>query len=278
MASLRDERGATPIDYIVAGGGVLANAPHPGLALLTILDALQPTAEDTDHMVEVHLDVLGLLSACGALAFTNPDAALTLFDRDLMQNAPLATCAIALGGRPGEVAAEAEIRELGGKARQITVRHGEIGRLPLQPGRKAQLILRPAGGVRFGRNASGAEVASDVAAISGSALGVVIDARGRPLRLPNDPLTRQQRLWDWLVALGVERGPLPYAAAEPLPEMPAPAALGGNGAITFVEPAAPAAPAAPPHAEAEAAPIENDLAKLRQTFEEPKKKGIFRRK
>ena len=27
--------------------------------------------------------------------------------------------------------------------------------------------------------------------------------RGRPLRLPDDPLTRQQRLWDWMVALGV---------------------------------------------------------------------------
>src|SRR5207253_1332085 len=92
---------------------------------------------------------------------------------------------------------------------------GSIGRLALPVGQKGQLTLRPAGGVRIGRNAAGSEVTSDIAAISGSALGVIIDARGRPLRLPDDPLARQQLLWDWLVSLGVESGPLPYAAAEP---------------------------------------------------------------
>jgi hypothetical protein len=279
LAALRDERGSAPYDYVVAGGGVLANAPHPGLALLTILDALQATAGDTDHMVEIHLDTLGLLGACGALAFSNPDAALTLFDRDLLQNVPLATCAVALGGgRLGETAVEAELREVGGKTQSIAVAHGQIGRLPLAPGRKAQLILRPAGGVRVGRNAAGAEVASDVAAISGSALGVVIDARGRPLRLPDEPLERQQGLWDWLVALGVESGALPYAAAEPLPEVPALGTAGSNGSISFVELPPPPQAAPQPAESALAEPIDRDLAKLRQTFEEPKKGGIFRRK
>lgn len=279
LAALRDERGAAPYDYVVAGGGVLAGAPHPGLALLTILDALQPTADDIDHMVEVHLDTLGLLASCGALAFSSPDAALTLFDRDLLQNAPLATCAIALGsGRPGERAVEAELREVGGKSSSVTVEHGQIGRLPLAPGRKAQLILRPVGGVRFGRNAPGAEVESEVAAISGSALGVVIDARGRPLQLPDAPLARQQLLWDWLTALGVEHGPLPYEAAEPLSAVEAPSAA-GNGSITFAEPAPPPPPGAPRASEgAPADGIDRDLAKLRQTFEEPPKKGLFGRR
>jgi hypothetical protein len=139
-------------------------------------------------------------------------------------------------------------------------------------------MLRPTSGFRFGRNAAGAEVASDVAAVSGSALGVVIDARGRPLRLPDEPLERQQRLWDWLTALGVESGPLPYEAAQPLPEMPESESHGGNGSVSFAEPPPPP-PAPRPSTPGPAEPaIDNDLAKLRQTFEQPPKKGFFRRK
>jgi MutL protein len=277
IAELRDEQPDVAYDYVLAGGGVLANAPHPGLAALTILDALQPRDDESVLAVELHLDTLGLMSSCGALAFSNPEAALTLFERDLLRNTPLATCVVALGGgRPGEAAVEAELKEVGGNVRRITVEHGQIGRLPLGPNRKAQLTLRPVSNVRIGRNAPGAEVASDVAAISGSALGIIVDARGRPLRLPTEPQERQQVLWDWLVALGVESGPLPYAAA-PSPEAfePAPES---NGNVTAIETPVVPAPAPPPRPADESAVLANDLARLRQTVEEPKKGGFFRRK
>jgi hypothetical protein len=277
IAALRDERPDVAYDYVVAGGGVLANAPHPGLAALTILDALQPRDDESVLAVELHLDTLGLIASCGALAFSNPDAALTLFERDLLNNTPLATCVVALGGgRLGEPAVEAELREAGGNVQRISVAHGQIGRLPLTPGRKAQLTLRPAGGVRIGRNAPGSEVASDVAAIGGSALGVIIDARGRPLRLPSEAPARRQLLWDWMVALGAASGPLPYAADAPEPE-PAPAPE-TNGNITYAEPAAVAAPPPPARPANEPVALAGDLDKLRQTVEEPKKGGFFRRK
>lgn len=277
LAALWDERSGAPYDLLIAGGGVLAHAPHPGLAALTILDALQPRGDEAGRAIEMHVDALSLLQACGALAFAAPDSALTLFERDLLNNTPLATCIVVLGGgRPGEPAVEVELRVVGGGSRQITVRHGQIARLPLTVGRKAQITLRPAGGAWIGRSAPGAPVASEEADVNGSALGVIIDARGRPLRLPDDPLTRQQCLWDWLVALGVESGPLPYGAAAPL----ATPALPSNGAVVFVE-----TPTSPPHDAAPAAQSEDEtpqihdsLARLRQTVEEPKKRGFFRRK
>jgi hypothetical protein len=277
ISALRDERADIAYDYVMAGGGVLANASHPGLAALTILDALQPRDDESVLAVELHLDTLSLMSACGALAYSNPEAALTLFERDLLHNTPLATCVIALGGgRTGDTAVEAELREVGGSVQRITVAHGQIGRLPLGPNRKAQLTLRPAGNVRIGRNAPGAEVASDVAAISGSALGVIIAARGRPLRLPAVGPARQQALWDWLVALGAESGPLPYAADTSV-EIPEPAPE-TNGNISFAETPVLSAPPPPPQMGDEPVGLENDLAKLRQTVEEPKKGGFFRRK
>jgi len=271
LTALWDERPGAPYDLVVACGGVLAHAPHPGLAALTILDALQPASEETMLAVDLHLDVLGLMGAAGALAFAMPDSALTLFEQDLLRNTPLASCVVALGGgRLGEPAIAATLSRVGGGSQQISVQHGQIGRLALPIGQKGQLTLRPASGVRIGHNAPGAEVSTDVAAISGSALGVIIDARGRPLRLPDDARARQQQLWDWLVALGVESGPLPYSV-EWQPELvspPLPAPTNGN--ISFVESVPPAAESSPA--------LDNDLARLRQTVEEPKARGLFRRK
>jgi hypothetical protein len=272
LTALWDERPGAPYDLVVAGGGVLAHAPHPGLAALTILDALQPASEETMLAVDLHLDVLGLMGAAGALAFAMPDSALTLFEQDLLRNTPLASCVVALGGgRLGELAIAATLSRVGGGSQQINVQHGQIGRLALPIGQKGQLTLRPANGVRIGHNAPGAEVSTDVAAISGSALGVIIDARGRPLRLPDDTYARQQLLWEWLVALGVESGPLPYIL-DPQPEhVPLPMPAPTNGNISFVESVPPPAPESPPA-------LDNDLARLRQTVEEPKTRGLFRRK
>jgi MutL protein len=281
LAALRDERPNAPYDYVLAGGGVLANALHPGLAALTLLDALQPRADDTVRLVELHLDTLGLIPACGALAFSNAEAALALFERDLLRNVPLATCVVALGGgRPGEMAVEAELKEVGGATRRIAVQHGQIGRLALPHGRGGTLMVQPADGVRIGSNPAGKQALSNPGEIRGSALGVIIDARGRPLRLPDDPLARQQQLWDWLVAMGVESGPLPYAVADPLP-LTAEPTKSTNGSITFVEPVASEVFLAPPPPATTAdmpQAIDRDLAKLRQTVEEPKKGGFLRRK
>lgn len=213
LMALYDEMPAPTYDLVMAGGGVLAHAPHPGLSALTLLDALQPTAQDSTMAIDIHLDVLGLLPACGALALLDTDAAVTVFDRDLLRNMPLATCVVPLGdGRSGEVAAEAELVSREGTQR-VTVRHGQIGRLPLSHGVRGTLTLRPASGVRIGRNDPGAEVRSDEAAISGSALGVIIDARGRPLRLADNAQQRQAQIGEWLIALGIEQEQSPYLGA-----------------------------------------------------------------
>jgi hypothetical protein len=273
LDALWDERPGATYDLVIASGGVLAHAPHPGLALLTILDALQPAAEASVLAIELHLDTLGLMAACGALAFADPDAALTLFERDLLRNTPLATCVVALGEeRAGEPALEAELSVTGGGTQRLSLAHGQIGRLALPPGRTGTLRLRPTAGVRVGRNAAGAEVNSEQAAIKGSALGVVVDARGRPLALPSSQPSRQQLVWNWLTALGVEREPLPYPLVEHQPELE-----GGRVSrprISLPRISEPRISEPPP---SPSRTIEGDLAKLRQTVEEPKRRGLFQR-
>lgn len=306
-AALSDEAPVGDYDWLLAGGGILAHAPQLGLALLTLLDALEPTGEHDHPIVDVYLDTLGLLVAAGGLAGLDADAAVTLVDRDLLRNVPLASVVTLLGeGRLGEPAAEVELSVVGGPTRQVSVRHGEIVRLELPQGRSGQLRVRPAGGVRVGLAAPGEVVESDGGDVAGSALGVVIDARGRPLRLPDDGRERRALLWRWLVALGVEREPSPYADAisEPIPasEPSAPAAAPAAPPAVASEPAG--EPARPPVVGAnelqtgeqagrrisldelraqESAPppqpgIDSDLDALRQTVEAPKRRGLFGRK
>lgn len=281
MAALAAGQAAINYDCIIAGGGVLAHTASPGLALLTLLDALQPTAAENTMALDIFLDALSLLPASGALAQSSAQAAVTLIERDLLNNYPLATCIIALGnGKVGQVALEAELIRTTPRGtasphpreERIEVRHGEIVRLPLDQGSKGQLILRPKGGVRIGRNGPGVEVSADAAAINGSALGIVIDARGRPLGLPEDEKKRQELLRKWLTALSGEQSgqAIPAPTAVPLaPRKPPDAsassatagALGGNQmpsaapvpeptrvpALPPLQPAvAPAAPAVPP--------------------------------
>lgn len=289
LDALLDERPEAAYDMVVASGGMFAHTPHPGLAVLALLDALQPTGEESLFAIDLHLDSLGLVGACGALAFSDADAALTLFEHDLLNNTPLATCVVALGhGRLGNPALEAELQIVGGGKETVSVAHGQIGRLPLAPGRRGTLTIKPGGGVRIGNNAPGQTVSTDVAAVSGSALGVIVDARGRPLQLPSNPSAHRALLWEWLVALGAEHDPSPYPADAP-PTEPA------HEPVPAPQPAPPAPEPGPPPPAAEAAPqpgginlppaepeppsIESDLAKLRQTVaEEPEKKGFFRRK
>ena len=70
--------------------------------------------------------------------------------------------------------------------------------LPLPLGQTARLALSPRHGadVGFGAGRSGSVM------ISGGSMGVVFDARGRPLELPSDPGQRRELLGRWLSALG----------------------------------------------------------------------------
>jgi hypothetical protein len=225
MLCLRDERPNLTYDLIIAGGGVLTHVAHPSEALLMLLDVLQPDSTNTLLLTDVYIDWDGLLPICAATIWQHQDATFCLLEQDALRNGPLASCIVPGGsGKPGELAVEAELTPVGGTPITIQVLHGEVRRLPLPVGRRGTLRLRPARGVRIGANEPGAEVQSDIAAIHGSTLGVVIDARGRPLPLAADDNTRRSQIWAWLAQLGAVGTSNPYQAApvsSTLTEIPA---------------------------------------------------------
>jgi hypothetical protein len=86
-----------------------------------------------------------------------------------------------------------------GKSEDLEVKQGGLEVLPLPIGATGTLELRPAGRTDAGL---GPGRSYRVEAVKGSALGVVIDARGRPLRLDIDGVRRRELLNKWQWTLG----------------------------------------------------------------------------
>lgn len=268
--ALRDERPRAPYDLVIAGGA-LAHAPRPGLAALALLDALQPTSNDSALAINFYLDQFSLLAASGALAHLNTDAAACLLEMDALNNTPLATVIVPRGDLAiGKKLAEVELKPTTGAPITRSVNAGELVRLPLARGKRATLRIRPVGGVAIGQNPAGAEVLSDEAAIAGSALGVIIDARPRPLATPDDVAQRRTVLLQWLEALDA----LPPATAFTPPTEANRAIMNGNG--THAEGVAEAQADEP----VEVATAGNAVAALREglVMQPEPKRGLFRRK
>ena len=80
------------------------------------------------------------------------------------------------------------------------VPYGSLAVVPLLPGERAALTLRPEQGLDIGAGAG--KAATPQFEIEGGAVGIVVDARGRPLELPTDVDRRQARLLDWFQSTG----------------------------------------------------------------------------
>lgn len=179
-------------DLLILRGGAFAGAPRPGQALLMALDALQPVG-----LFAVALDKYGVLPALGLLAGYEPLATVQVLEGGSLVD--LGWVVAADGPmEPGQPAVRV-IVEAEKKGRlEIDVLSGEIEVLPLTPGEGAELTLRPSRGVDvgFGRG-RGKKVT-----VHGGSVGLVVDARGRPLTLPEDDEERCRRLRQWQWAMG----------------------------------------------------------------------------
>jgi len=176
------------VEVVIASGGVLAHAPHPGQALLMLLDGLE-----LGGLFRCYLDANYLLPQLGALGGAFPEAMEPILFADCL--CPLATCIAPFGHRawPGSLGTVRLLRS-GGNV-EADMRPGRVIRLDLPPGERAQLEVLPRAGVDVGRGPG--QPLRDM--VSGAVLGIVVDGRGRPLAEPSP-----QRCAEWLAALRPE--------------------------------------------------------------------------
>lgn len=175
-------------DLIIGGGAALSHAPHAGAAALILLDALQPTG-----VADLLLDRAHLLAALGAAAYANPMAAVQVLESGALMRLGLAVSAVG-PARDGDTVCTAKLVDADGRETTAAVKAGALEVLPLPSGQSGRLTLKPRAGVDVGFGPGRAQT-FDVA--NGGAVGIVIDARGRPLNLPKDPAARAERLQQW---------------------------------------------------------------------------------
>ncbi|HEU5440567.1 MAG TPA: glutamate mutase L [Ktedonobacterales bacterium] len=189
--------GLHPLDVILGSGGVLANAPHPAMAALILLDALQPVG-----ITSMVLDSAQLAGALGGVAALDPAAAGEVAALDAV--VPQLATVISLTGeiQVGQPAVRVSLEDTSGSRTVAEVMGGTLAYLPLAPGAQATLGLYPVTGVDAGLGPGQHAQASE--AVEGGTLGVIVDARGRPLRLPDDDEERQRGLRAWRQALGLD--------------------------------------------------------------------------
>lgn len=187
------------VDLIAAGPA------SPGeslmLTVLTLLDGIQPTP--AAGVVSVAADLEGMMVSAGAIAGSDPAYARDVLEQDFLT--PLATCIVITGSAPeGALAVRGELRREGGESTRFSVPAGSLHRLPLPEGETATLILEPEPGFAVGKREPGEVVRLEgEQQVFGAELGVIIDARGRPISLPDDREARVARLQSWLADLGV---------------------------------------------------------------------------
>ncbi len=181
-----------PMEMILASGAVLANVPRPGQAALVLLDALQPVG-----ICSLALDTQELAPSLGAVAKIQPIATVQVVEGGIFRE--LGSVVVPNGqAKTGDVVLHLKMVYESGSELEVEVEYGSLEVLPLPAGQSAELQLRPLKrfdvGAGPGRNWR--------RRVYGGAVGLIIDARGRPLRIPTDPVERKSKIQQWLWDMG----------------------------------------------------------------------------
>jgi len=187
------------LDMIVGSGGVLSHAPRRGQAALMMMDAYQP-----EGVTLLTVDSIFMMPQLGILSTVLPEAATQVFERDCLVY--LGTCVAPVGtAKPGDPCITVQIG-----TETVSVPFGSIRVIPLgyvddkesnEPVR-IEVTLQPARGFDVGTGKG----RQRTAVVTGGKVGLIIDARGRPLTIPTDNAARIARMREWLDAMGLPVG------------------------------------------------------------------------
>jgi hypothetical protein len=178
---------------ILASGAAITGAITPGQKLLMLLDGLQPTGIGT-----LVLDQNNLLAMLGAAAELNSILPIQVIDSGALS--PLATVISPISKASfGTPILQAKLTRNDGSEMVAEVQMGSLQILPLESGQTGNLDLRP---LRRADLGLGPGRAVKDLELFGSSVGIVIDARGRPLNLPSEENQRRALLKKWQAAVG----------------------------------------------------------------------------
>lgn len=188
LAGIAGEAAGVGVDLVIGSGRTIAGAPRLADAARVLLDGLRPVG-----VTQLAVDVAGGLGPLGSLDDAEIGEGIALLRDDLV--VPIGTSVVCRGGRTGQAAMRISLSLEGAEPTEpVEVRTGQLTILPLARGRLADITIELVGGATLGSERQGRRARARVA---GGAVGLILDARDAPLRLPRRPDDRQTVLGSW---------------------------------------------------------------------------------
>jgi uncharacterized protein (TIGR01319 family) len=179
------------LDLLVASGGVLSHAPRMHQTAMLLIDAFEP-----EGITELAKDSIFMMPHLGVLSSVHEQAAMEVFERDCLVY--LGTCVAAKGtGKPGKTCFSWSLD--GGARGSGELAFGDVRLVELGPDETAELEAKPARGFDLG--AGNGKVVKRT--IRGGTVGVILDARGRSLVLPEDRTACRDAVSDVIEHIGL---------------------------------------------------------------------------
>jgi len=178
------------LNLLLGSGGILSHAPRRNQAAVMLIDAFLP-----EGITRLAVDSIFMMPHLGVLSTVHEKSATEVFNKDCL--IPLGTCVAPVGdGKEGSNVVKVKIEYGNGKSEEYQGKYGEIKLIPLALNETAKVHLHPEKGFDVG-DGRGKIVETTV---SGGIVGVVLDCRGRPFRLPEDKRKRMEALNTWFTA------------------------------------------------------------------------------
>ena len=180
------------LNMLVIRGQPLAGAAKPNQALLLVLDALQPAG-----VFSVALDRYQVLPGLGLLAPRDPLTVVQVLGHNALDHLGWVVAPIGRA-QPGQKVLNVRLKSERLGTLDVEVMSDTIEVLPLGHGEKAELQIEPLRRFDIGQGPGRGRKVK----ISGGGIGVIIDARQRPLALPDDSDKRREQLRQWQWEIG----------------------------------------------------------------------------
>ncbi len=180
------------LDMLVGSGGVLSHAPLRQQAALMMMDAFQP-----EGFTLLTVDSIFMMPQLGVLAGVLPEAAAHVFEKDCL--IILGECIAPVGiGKDGDPCVHVK---MGTIVEDVPI--GEIRVYSSGAGESsadsAEIELTPTKAFDLGEG-RGKPVTS---VVKSGCVGIILDTRGRPMKLPADQSLRIAKLRSWLQAMNI---------------------------------------------------------------------------
>jgi len=186
----------TKVEWVGGTGGLLSHAPRRVQSMLNLIDGF-----GVEGVTKLFQDSVFMIPHLGVLSTVHREAALDVFEKDCLIR--LGTC-LAFSGRLstneyGKDVASLKITLPDGEVFDKQVEYGTIQKIALEEGKTAEIEGRVS--APFSLSTKEGEERRFKITVEGGVVGILIDARGRPVDLPEDDDARRMKLREWFTNL-----------------------------------------------------------------------------